>query len=188
MRVVANADSLWENGRCERHGGLLKDVIDKLSDESVIDDPEELDCVGGGRLSQESPASSRRILTSSTCLRNQPTSIGGAADGRPPHDVGRAGASRAKRGHRRAREGIPTHRAHSRRGEKGPSVPRSHAEIPASAAPPDAQRSMSCTVSGCTCGGGRRLHKPESQADPFVTSGSDQEWWLIKTVMLCGSE
>lgn len=43
MHFVANADSPWGNGRCERHGGLLKDMIDKLADTSIIDSPAEVD-------------------------------------------------------------------------------------------------------------------------------------------------
>lgn len=41
MHVVANADSPRENSRCERHGELLKDMLDKLADTSIIDSPGE---------------------------------------------------------------------------------------------------------------------------------------------------
>ena len=40
---VCDADSPWQNGKAERHGGLLKEVLDKAIEGEVITSVEELD-------------------------------------------------------------------------------------------------------------------------------------------------
>ena len=40
---TVNADSPWENGRAERHGGLFKDLMEKGSERHVILNREDLD-------------------------------------------------------------------------------------------------------------------------------------------------
>ena len=36
LQVVIDSDSPWQNGKCERHGGLLKDLLDKAAEGEVI--------------------------------------------------------------------------------------------------------------------------------------------------------
>eukprot|EP00974_Lingulodinium_polyedra_P042755 4104195-Lingulodinium_polyedra.AAC.1 len=40
---VIDADAPWQNGRCERHGGLAKDLLQKGIEESLVTRPDELD-------------------------------------------------------------------------------------------------------------------------------------------------
>ena len=40
---VTDADSPWQNGRCERHGGWMKDLLQKGVEEGLVSTAEELD-------------------------------------------------------------------------------------------------------------------------------------------------
>ena len=43
LQVVVDADAPWQNGKCERHGGLVKDLLAKGLETEVVFTPDDLE-------------------------------------------------------------------------------------------------------------------------------------------------
>ena len=43
LQVIVDADAPWHNGKCERHGGLVKDLLAKGLETEVVFTPDDLE-------------------------------------------------------------------------------------------------------------------------------------------------
>ena len=43
LQVVVDADAPWQNGKCEKHGGLVKDLLAKGLETEVVFTPDDLE-------------------------------------------------------------------------------------------------------------------------------------------------
>ena len=43
LQVIVDADAPWQNGKCERHGGLVKDLLAKGLETEVVFTPDDLE-------------------------------------------------------------------------------------------------------------------------------------------------
>ena len=60
--MIVDADAPWQNGKCERHGGLVKDLLAKGPETEVVFTPDDLeDLLAEICVAEESARESRWI-------------------------------------------------------------------------------------------------------------------------------